>query len=162
MNPFTPASFALYALSASTLTLASPTGTIPSPITKTLNAREILVGQTPSSSVTLWTFTDTDCKQGEQSGALVYDVLAYPTFQSFMLTRDLLPLEQLDLNTFAPGTSDEAHACDKYLGSPISPMPPSNKLSIWSQVTGSETPAEGGACYHLRSGTGNCVKLWHH
>jgi len=151
-----PTLFILSALSAGIHTKPLATRTIQgndSLVTETLAAKTSLISASPSPVLT---FTDNECKTSQLSSYdLIYDEPLHIQIPYFMINRELVENEQLDLSTAQ---------CAQYLGSPVGAkgvqmgiLPVS--LDSW---TPSMPPAIGLNCYAITSGPAGCVRLWHY
>lgn len=109
-----PTLFILSALSAGIHTKPLATGTIrgnDSLVTEILGAKNSLISASPSPVLTFTIWTDNECKTSQLSSYdLIYDEPLHNQIPYFMINRELVENEQLDLSTAQ---------CAQYLGSPV-------------------------------------------
>lgn len=155
MHYLFPNFFVLFTLSAGIH--AIPTGTAPerpSSATKVLAARETLASTAPIPAVSIVTWSDTACTHGNTIEPLMYHEYLLVEAGSFILTRDLLPGEQLDLS----GAN-----CEPYLGAAVARARAGPAAATLVPTLGNEwNPATGQRCYTVATGPAGCVFPWHH
>lgn len=149
MHYLFPTNFVLLAALMTSIK-ASPTGTTPSPATKVLKTRKTLAGQIPSPAITLVAYSDSSCSQGAAAAALVYEQPVVAQAMSFVVSRNLTEVEQLDVS---------GAGCVPYIGAAVAHVPGA-AATLVSALGPQWSPATGGVCYTVGSQAAGCFKLW--